>query len=432
MASQLLQYLPAIYTESLQDPPFLDAYLQAFEQVLLSRPDATHPPAEGLEQTIAGLERFVDLDRAPDAFLPWLAGWVALSLHADLSPKQQREFIANMVQLYRMRGTKASLQKLLQIFTTLTPTITEEATRPEFQLGVHSTIGQDTYLSGGRPHRFQVTIDFRMVVCVNEVLPVTVGLRDDYGNLAVSEAEERVRLSIWEAMEMSVTTRDEYVSIPAGQTVGGYDYQPRAAGNVSLVAESSYGNATLAITVITPGEAPAARLAIEGDTVIPVGDVLPLIIARRDVLGNPTTSQAPLTVALTFQPPLGACTTREPPDFAHPITSVTIPAGRTSAVILYKAEKQGNLLLTATAGTLQPATQGITVMEKGRNPPKQLAIAGGLMAGALSVARQSAVVQALIDLEKPAHTDYELELCYPTMQLGVHSTVGLDTLLTPE
>jgi phage tail-like protein len=450
MASQLLQYLPAIYTEALQEAPFLDAYLQAFEQVLLGRPEARQPLTEGLEaflpwlagwfeqlpkgleQTIDNLGRFIDPNGAPEAFLPWLAGWVALSLHADLSPRQKREFIANMVQLYRMRGTKASLQKLLQIFTTLTPTITEEATRPEFQLSVHSTIEQNTYLSGGRPHRFQVIIDFRTLVCVNEVLPVTVGLRDGQGNLAVSKVEERVRLSIWEAMAMSVTTRDEHRSIPAGQMVVRYDYQPSEAGNVSLMAESSYGNATLAITVIIPRDADAAQLAIEGETVIPVGEVLPLIIARRDVLGNPTTSQDPLIVALTFQPPLGACTTREPMDFAQPITSVTIPAGRTSTVILYKAEEEGNLLLTAKADPLKPATQAITITERSRDPAVQLAIAGGLMAGALSVARQSAIVQALIDLEKPAHTDYELELRYPTMQLGVHSTVGLDTLLTPE
>jgi len=160
-----------------------------------------------------------------------------------------------------------------------------------------------------------------------------------------------------------------------------------------------------------------------------VGEDLPLIIARRDGYGNPTTSQGALTVTLTFQPTLIAFT--EAIAFEQPITSVTIPDGRTSAVISYRPNRPGSLLLTATADRLQPATQAITVTERGRNPAVQLAITGGLMA-ALSVARQSDIVRALIDLEKPAHTDYELELRYPTMQLGVHSTVGLDTLLTPE
>jgi phage tail-like protein len=432
MASQLLQYLPAIYTEALQEAPFLDAYLQAFEQVLLGPPDARQLPTEGLERTIADLERFVDPAIAPEAFLPWLAGWVALSLHADLSPNQQRKFIANMVQLYRRRGTKASLYKALQIFTTFTPTITEEATRPEFQLKVHSTIRQDTYLSGGRPHRFQVTIYFRTLVCVNEVLPLVIGLRNRQGNPTVSAAPVDVQLTFRQAVGTSESITEAHTYIAAGQTAVASYYKPRAAGNVSVIAKSSCGNATLAITVIAPPGEPATQLAIEGDTVIPVGEDLPLIIARRDVYGNPTTWQGPLTVELTLQPPLGAWTTLMAANFAQPITSVTIPAGETSTVILYRADRQGSLLLTATADRLEPATQAITVTEQGRDPAMQLAITGGLMAGALSVARQSAIVQALIELEKPAHTDYELVLRYPTMQLGVHSTVGLDTLLTPE
>lgn len=43
--------------------------------------------------------------------------------------------------------------------------------------------------------------------------------------------------------------------------------------------------------------------------------------------------------------------------------------------------------------------------------------------------RQIAIAHALIDLEKPAHTTYELDLSFPTMQIGVTSHVGVDTLL---
>ena len=43
--------------------------------------------------------------------------------------------------------------------------------------------------------------------------------------------------------------------------------------------------------------------------------------------------------------------------------------------------------------------------------------------------RQSSIAHALIDLEKPAHTYYELQLLFPTMQIGVTSTIGVDTLL---
>jgi phage tail-like protein len=43
--------------------------------------------------------------------------------------------------------------------------------------------------------------------------------------------------------------------------------------------------------------------------------------------------------------------------------------------------------------------------------------------------RDRAIARALIDLEKPAHTAYELEFDFPTLQIGVTSHVGVDTLL---
>jgi phage tail-like protein len=43
--------------------------------------------------------------------------------------------------------------------------------------------------------------------------------------------------------------------------------------------------------------------------------------------------------------------------------------------------------------------------------------------------RQIAIAHGLIDLEKPAHTVYELKPEFPSMQIGVTSHVGIDTLL---
>jgi hypothetical protein len=37
----------------------------------------------------------------------------------------------------------------------------------------------------------------------------------------------------------------------------------------------------------------------------------------------------------------------------------------------------------------------------------------------------------VVELAKPAHTTYEFEVNSPQMQVGIHSTVGLDTLLGP-
>lgn len=46
-----------------------------------------------------------------------------------------------------------------------------------------------------------------------------------------------------------------------------------------------------------------------------------------------------------------------------------------------------------------------------------------------TIERETKIIRALIDTEKPAHTYYDLIPTFNTMQIGVHSTIGVDTLL---
>lgn len=43
--------------------------------------------------------------------------------------------------------------------------------------------------------------------------------------------------------------------------------------------------------------------------------------------------------------------------------------------------------------------------------------------------RKRSILRAILDLEKPAHTFYDLRIQVPTMQVGVTSRVGVDTVL---
>jgi phage tail-like protein len=47
----------------------------------------------------------------------------------------------------------------------------------------------------------------------------------------------------------------------------------------------------------------------------------------------------------------------------------------------------------------------------------------------VQIKAQRAVAHAIVDLQKPAHTYYTLTVETPIFQIGVHSTVGVDTLL---
>ncbi len=118
--SRYLVHLPAFFREE----PFLGQFLLAFERILsgLAAPDAPNLPAvpPGLEQILDAIETYFDPATAPaDSpadFLSWLAGWVATSLREDWNVTTRRSFIANIVPLYRRRGTAKALQALLQIY----------------------------------------------------------------------------------------------------------------------------------------------------------------------------------------------------------------------------------------------------------------------------------------------------------------------------
>lgn len=115
--SSYLPYLPAIY----QDNPFLDNFLLAFEQIL-TRGGPESGPA--LAEVIAGIDRYfrplaadgAAIKQAPAEFLPWLAGWVSFSLREDWDEATRRRYLSEIVSLYRRRGTKVGLQRMLQIY----------------------------------------------------------------------------------------------------------------------------------------------------------------------------------------------------------------------------------------------------------------------------------------------------------------------------
>ena len=108
--SSYMEHLPAIFHED----AFVGRLLLAFEAVL-GTPELADQP--GLENVIDRLPTYFDPATAPEEFLPWLAGWVALSLRADWDTATKREFLQEIVPLYRLRGTREGLQRMLEIYT---------------------------------------------------------------------------------------------------------------------------------------------------------------------------------------------------------------------------------------------------------------------------------------------------------------------------
>lgn len=113
-----MKYLPSIFHED----AFLAEYLSAFETVLVGSGNASLRSLEGI---VAGIARYFSPTDAPEEFLPWLAGWMAFGLRADLSVGLQRDFMTKIISLYKKRGTQESMSSLLRLFTGAEPTILE-------------------------------------------------------------------------------------------------------------------------------------------------------------------------------------------------------------------------------------------------------------------------------------------------------------------
>jgi phage tail-like protein len=121
-ASSYLDYLPAIFRQE----PFLGRFLRAFETVL----SGTGAEQPGLETTIGHLADYLDPMTTTAEFLPWLAGWVTLSLRADWDEATRKSFIQQIVPLYRLRGTKAGLERMLELYTGQLPYVDDDFEQP--------------------------------------------------------------------------------------------------------------------------------------------------------------------------------------------------------------------------------------------------------------------------------------------------------------
>lgn len=157
--SSYLDYLPAIFHEGAEDgtAQFLGRFLLAFEKLLSGLGDPEHP---GLEEHLDQVDHLFDPLTTHEEFLPWLAGWVALSLRDDWNVDAKRRFISNAVSLYRLRGTKDGLKRALAAYSGFSPDSIEIVELHEpLVIGVHSKVGVDTIIGGAPPYFFWVTMN---------------------------------------------------------------------------------------------------------------------------------------------------------------------------------------------------------------------------------------------------------------------------------
>jgi phage tail-like protein len=127
MSSSYLDYLPAIFRQD----PFAGDFLQAFETMI-----------NGLQAEIEGVADYLDPMAARADFLPWLSGWVALTLRADWDEATRRGFLQQIVPLYRLRGTRAGLERVLELYTGQRPDIDDAFDQVPYYFQVRLTLSE--------------------------------------------------------------------------------------------------------------------------------------------------------------------------------------------------------------------------------------------------------------------------------------------------
>ncbi|MGW6449147.1 phage tail protein [Lentzea sp. NPDC055074] len=94
--------MPAVYT----DDDFTQRFTQALDEVLAP-----------VFTVLDCLSAYLDPRLAPEDFVDWLAGWVALDLDENWSSAQRRELVARAVRLHRFRGTRRGLAEHVWLLT---------------------------------------------------------------------------------------------------------------------------------------------------------------------------------------------------------------------------------------------------------------------------------------------------------------------------
>src|SRR5262245_49769226 len=99
--------------------PFVSRFLKIFESIW-----------EPLEQRQDRIDMYFSPRTCPSSWLPWFASWFGLELDPSLSERRVRMLLANTIEIYRWRGTKFGLTRVIEVCLGIRPVITENPSDP--------------------------------------------------------------------------------------------------------------------------------------------------------------------------------------------------------------------------------------------------------------------------------------------------------------
>ena len=100
-----LRYLPSIYSEDKTSRNFLERFLSLFETI-----------SDDVDAKISNLPKLFDPKTTPADFIPWLSSWLAFGFDDRWPLNKTRLLLRHLPELYKMRGTRKGLEKMLLIY----------------------------------------------------------------------------------------------------------------------------------------------------------------------------------------------------------------------------------------------------------------------------------------------------------------------------
>jgi phage tail-like protein len=140
-----LRYLPAVFERD----DLMGRFLMLFESFW-----------GPIDRQVADIWDYFDPDLMPMAMLYWLAERLDIAIQRDWPEAVQRRVVKSAVSLYRVRGTRAGLERLLETYSGGQVEIVERSAN-NFRLGTGARLGQGVALGSlNQPHTFAVKVHF--------------------------------------------------------------------------------------------------------------------------------------------------------------------------------------------------------------------------------------------------------------------------------
>jgi len=414
-SNEYLNYLPALYRD--RDNLFLGQFLALFET-----------PLRDLEKKIGDIPAYFNPDsfapqrvpalfgeaEARREFLGWLAGWVALSLRQDWSEDSQRLLIKKITTIYPIRGTRAGVEKLLRIYV--------DPNQAETELDEEGGVKQvlDTFdnltlatVETRINNQSESLIEVRNLNSPapgNRPLPTTIPL----STLVLSDRASNPKptlqvIGLEQGLELEVadgTDRDTFklTLMQNGASLPEFD-------NLTLEnAEARVNNASRRyIRVINrhsdtpaPGNRPLP-------TTVPLA--LPSPAVLKDRASQPTLAVTVLKPGLALRVEDGT----ESGTFKLTVIAAEPYVSIQEQLFPFRVGIHSTVGEDTFVGGGMPHYFTVRIDFSVWKPDYQ--------------AFKQSTVKDIVDLEKPAHTYYDPEVLIPTLQVGVRSLVGTDTVL---